>query len=169
MSEVTHPVAVSIEGDASRPLTRGEIALCEPLFGDAIDYAAVRIRRARWWRLQPANVVMAPDGDIWCPAEGGAWSPDFAGASLPMQGLFVHEMTHVWQAQRGGRWFLPLARHPLCRYRYRLVPGRPFRRYGLEQQAEIVRHAFLAMRGGGDGGELAALLPGGANATSPRA
>jgi hypothetical protein len=26
-------------------------------------------------------------------------------------------------------------------------PGRPFRRYGLEQQAEIVRHRFLADRG----------------------
>jgi hypothetical protein len=28
-----------------------------------------------------------------------------------------------------------------------LKPGKPFRRYGLEQQAEIVRHAFLADRG----------------------
>jgi hypothetical protein len=56
-------------------------------------------------------------------------------------------MTHVWQAQRGGRFYLPLMRHPFCRYGYRLVPGRRFERYGLEQQAEIVRHRFLAERG----------------------
>jgi hypothetical protein len=56
-------------------------------------------------------------------------------------------MVHVWQAQRGGRWYLPLARHPFCRYRYAFVPSRPFRRYGIEQQAEIVRHAFLLRQG----------------------
>jgi hypothetical protein len=38
-------------------------------------------------------------------------------------------------------------RHPFCRYRYALEEGRPFGRYGLEQQAEIVRHIFLAQRG----------------------
>ena len=38
-------------------------------------------------------------------------------------------------------------RHPFCRYAYDLVPGRAFDRYGLEQQAELVRHAFLAQRG----------------------
>ena len=53
-------------------------------------------------------------------------------------------MTHVWQAQTRGRFYLPLMRHPFCRYAYELVDGRPFGRYGLEQQAEIVRHRFLA-------------------------
>jgi hypothetical protein len=38
-------------------------------------------------------------------------------------------------------------RHPFCRYSYQLVEGRPFDRYGLEQQAEMVRHRFLADRG----------------------
>ena len=56
-------------------------------------------------------------------------------------------MTHVWQTQTRGRFYLPLMRHPFCRYAYELVPDKPFDRYGLEQQAEIVRHAFLAARG----------------------
>lgn len=56
-------------------------------------------------------------------------------------------MTHVWQAQRSGKWWLPLMRHPFCRYAYDYVPGKPFTRYGIEQQAEIVRHAFLIKRG----------------------
>lgn len=117
------------------------------MFGAAIDYDRVRVHHRGWWPLQPRDVVMAPDGDIWCHANGTAWRDDFAAAGLAMQALFVHEMTHVWQAQRGGRWFLPLARHPFCRYRYALVPSRPFARYGIEQQAEIVRHAFLLSRG----------------------
>lgn len=60
---------------------------------------------------------------------------------------YVCDLTHVWQAQKSGRWYLPLMRHPFCRYDYEIVPGRPFHRYGLEQQAEIVRHAFLLRRG----------------------
>ena len=56
-------------------------------------------------------------------------------------------MTHVWQAQAKGRFYLPLMRHPFCRYDYVLKPGKPFDRYGLEQQAEIVTHRFLADRG----------------------
>ena len=54
-------------------------------------------------------------------------------------------MTHVWQHQRGV--WLPLARHPFCRYHYSFVPGWPLKRYGIEQQAEIVRHAFLLRAG----------------------
>ena len=54
-------------------------------------------------------------------------------------------MTHVWQHQKG--LFLPLRRLPFARYAYRIEPGKPFERYGIEQQAEIVRHAFL-FRGG---------------------
>jgi hypothetical protein len=56
-------------------------------------------------------------------------------------------MTHVWQSQKRGRFYLVLMRHPFCRYSYQLKPGKPFARYGLEQQAEIVRHRFLADRG----------------------
>src|SRR3546814_7412211 len=64
-----------------------------------------------------------------------------------MQGLFIHEMTHVAQSQLGGRYYLPLIRHPFCRYDYTIRPGQAFGRYGIEQQAEIVRHAFLLRRG----------------------
>ena len=90
---------------------------------------------------------MAPCGHVHFHPAGSLYRDDFAGASIGDQGLFVHEMTHVWQAQTRGRFYLPLMRHPFCRYRYEWQPGRPFDRYGLEQQAEIVRHAFLLERG----------------------
>lgn len=66
---------------------------------------------------------------------------------MDLQGLFIHEMTHVWQAQTKGRFYLPLRRHIFCRYGYSLRPGRHLTRYGIEQQAEIVRHAFLLRNG----------------------
>jgi hypothetical protein len=131
----------------SRPLTSGEIELARSVFGDSIVYAPVRMVRRKWWPFQPRGVVMAPTGNIHFHPRSDLWSDDFAREPLHRQGLFVHEMTHVWQTQTRGRFYLPLMRHPFCRYRYELIPDRPFRLYGLEQQAEIVRHRFLAERG----------------------
>ena len=130
-----------------RGLTPREIELVRSIFGRAIDVGRVRLIEGKWWPLQPRRSAMAPTGDIWFHPDGGGWTEDFVSAPLSTQGYFIHEMTHVWQAQKGGRWFLPLMRHPFCRYDYALEPGKPFRRYGIEQQAEIVRHRFLADRG----------------------
>ena len=139
----------------SRPLTDGEAALARGMFGDAIDYDRVRLVRRRWWPFQPKGIVMAPSGNIHFHPDSPLWSEDFSKERLSLQGLFIHEMTHVWQAQAKGRFYLVLMRHPFCRYSYDLVEGRPFDRYGLEQQAELVRHRFLA-----DRGQPVARLPG---------
>ena len=131
----------------SRPLTAGEVELARSMFGNAVDYGRVRIVRARWWPFQYRGIVMAPTGNIHFHPDDPRWSDDFSKASLELQGLLIHELTHVWQTQTRGRFYLPLMRHPFCRYAYDLVPGRPFGLYGLEQQAELVRHAFLARHG----------------------
>lgn len=131
----------------SRLLTDGEIEIAQSVFGEAIDYDLVRIVRGKWWPLQPRGIVMAPTGNVHFHPADPRWSDDFSQSPLELQGLLIHELTHVWQAQTRGRYFLPLMRHPFCRYAYNLVPGRTFDRYGLEQQAEIVRHAFLARNG----------------------
>ena len=90
---------------------------------------------------------MAPTGNIHFHPDSPLWSDDFSKERLSLQGLFIHEMTHVWQTQTRGRFYLQLMRHPVCRYTSVLIEGRPFGRYGLEQQAEMVRHRFLADRG----------------------
>ena len=131
----------------ARFLTAGEIELARSVFGDAIDYGRVKMVRGRWWLFQPKGIVMAPTGNIHFHPKSPLWSDDFSKERISLQGLFIHEMTHVWQAQTRGRFYLPMMRHPFCRYSYRLVQGRGFDRYGLEQQAEIVRHRFLADRG----------------------
>lgn len=145
-----------------RALTPGEVALAASMFGGAIDYALVRIVHRKWAFFQPPNVVMAPLGRIHFHPRGGLYRPDFAEAPLDLQALFVHEMVHVWQHQCGI--YLPLRRHPWCRYDYTLVPGRPFARYGIEQQAEIVADAFRLRHGLSPAGKpglagFAAILP----------
>lgn len=131
----------------SRPLTPGEVTLARTIFGDAIDYTAARIANRKWAFFQPRRVTMAPTGTIHFHPAGGQYRDDFAAASLTLQGLFLHEMTHILQTQQRGRYYLPLMRHPFCRYRYTIRPGQPFDRYGLEQQAELVRHTFLLRHG----------------------
>ena len=118
------------------------------VFRDAVDTARVRLVEGKWWPFQPKRSAMAPMGSIYFHPDGGGWSEDFSRESLGRQAFFIHEMTHVWQSQRGGRFYLPLMRHPFCRYSYGLQPVKPFESYGIEQQAEIVKDAFLAERGG---------------------
>ena len=117
------------------------------MFGSAIDTRKVTIRRRKFFPLQPRKVTMAPRGHLHFHPLGDAYSADFAREPPFRQGLFIHEMTHVWQTQTRGEWYLLLHRHPFCRYGYALKPGWPLERYGIEQQAEIVRHAFLLRQG----------------------
>ena len=131
----------------NRGLTPREIELARSVFGDAIDYSKVRLFKGKWWPLHPRSAAMAPMGNIYFHPEGEVWSEDFSREPLVRQGFFIHEMTHVSQSQKSGCFYLPLMRHPFCRYSYELKPGKPFHRYGLEQQAEIVAHSFLARHG----------------------
>lgn len=130
-----------------RPLTPGEIALARSIFGTEIDYAPVRIRRRKWIFFQPSKVTMAPLGHLHFHPRSQNYCDDFATASIHLQGHFIHEMVHVWQAQKFGRWWLIFNRLPWEPYEYSLRPGWPLNRYGVEQQAEIVKHAFLLRNG----------------------
>ncbi|HEX7822249.1 MAG TPA: vgr related protein [Sphingobium sp.] len=130
-----------------RPLTLLERTLVQGMFGPALDPDPVRIRRWRWWPFQPRHVTMAPMGHLHFPPGSNAWCACFAQEPVSMQAFFLHEMTHVYQSQHRGRWYLPLMRHPFCRYDYAYEPGRPFGRYGIEQQAQIVAHVHLLRHG----------------------
>ena len=99
------------------------MALVRAVFGAAVDPAKVTIRRRKWFPFQPPRVTMAPQGHLHFHPRAEAYCDDFAAAPLSRQGLFIHEMTHVWQSQAKGRWYLPLHRHPWCRYDYALKPG----------------------------------------------
>ena len=131
----------------TRPLSPGEIALASSVFGAAIDYRKVTIVRRKWFPLQPRRGTMAPRGHLHFHPQSPAYFDDFTMASLPTQAHFIHELTHVWQVQERGQWYLILNRPFSRRYDYSLKPGWKLAQYGIEQQAEIVRHAFLLSHG----------------------
>ena len=121
--------------------------LVRSVFGGAIDLGDVSIRRRKWFPFQPRRVAMTPRGHIHFHPAGEDYCDDFARADINAQGLFIHEMTHIWQTQQLGTWYLVLMRHPFCRYDYTVRPGWQLKQYGLEQQAEIVKHAFQLRQG----------------------
>lgn len=138
-----------------RSLTRGEIALARPVFGDAIAYDAVRILQGPRW---PFYGAIAP---FRRTIVHGAWpaARDFALASLDEQGWFIHEMAHLYQAAQGAvlAWSKLRALGPNA-YRFDLKAGDRFEAFNIEQQAEIARALFLArMRGSRQPEVLAAL------------
>ncbi|OYX66575.1 MAG: vgr related protein [Sphingomonadales bacterium 32-64-17] len=130
-----------------RALTPGEVALAGSVFGDAINCAQVTIRRRKFFPFQPRKVTMAPRGHIHFHPLGSVYCDDFASASLARRALFIHEMTHVWQTQTRGEWYLVINRHPWCSYDYTIKPGWRLDLYGIEQQAMIVQHAFMLREG----------------------
>ncbi len=90
---------------------------------------------------------MAPRGHLHFHPASQTYCDDFSQQSIIRQGLLIHELTHVWQTQTRGDWFLVLNRMPWARYDYSLKPGWQLEQYGIEQQAEIVKHAFWLRNG----------------------
>lgn len=136
----------------SRLLTAGEKVLAHSVFGDSICLDEVQLKTA-WWVLK--NYAVSPNGNIYFhPAD---WITDFSRASLSKQSWLIHELTHVWQLQRG----LKVVRGAVMnrRYDYVLVTGKSFFKYGIEQQARMVQDYFLRRQRGQDCRDLEACIP----------
>jgi hypothetical protein len=127
-----------------RALTDAERRLAAEVFGQGLDADRIRLFALPLWRRA---FVVGAALIVW-PARAAL--ADFAAAPLGLQATFVHELAHVWQAQRGV--FLPIAKLRAGdgpgAYAYDLDTGEPFLALNIEQQASIVEHAFLAQRGG---------------------
>ncbi|HTK36608.1 MAG TPA: hypothetical protein VL358_15155 [Caulobacteraceae bacterium] len=145
----------------SRPLTAGEVAIARSVFGEAVDYARVRLSTRRW-----GGFAIAFGSYVTFPPASPA-PADFAAESIRRQAWLIHELVHVWQFQTAplrtlASWALTVVRGGygpgLPGYRYRL-PLKPWAAHNLEQQASIVEHAFVLRETG-----LCAGAPAGATA-----
>ncbi len=127
-----------------RRLTPGERALAAEMFGAGLDAGRLRILAIPFWR----RAFVAGPGLMTWPRF--SLRPDFTSAEVPLrvQAVFVHELTHVWQAQNGVSLILAKLRagDGPAAYRYDLDFA-PFEAMNIEQQAMVVEHAFLASRG----------------------
>jgi hypothetical protein len=128
---------------ALRRLTAGERALAAEVFGAALDPDRVRILALPFVR----RALVAGIPLIVWPARQAA--DDFSAAPLRLRATFVHELTHVWQAQSGVNLVLAKLRcgDSAASYSYRLEPDASFADFNIEQQAMAVEHAYLARHG----------------------
>lgn len=114
------------------------------MFGETLDAARVWIFAIPLW---PRAFVPGGRLIVWPAAQ--AWR-DFSLAPLDLQSVFIHELTHVWQAQSGVNLVAAKLRAgdgPRA-YAYDLSKTCDFSRFNIEQQAMVVQHAFLTARGG---------------------
>ena len=89
------------------------------------------------------NYGISPNGHVYFNEHD--WCADFSQQSLGTQSWLIHELTDVWQIQQG----IKVVRKAIFdrQYQYVLEQGKLFLSYGIEQQAEIVRHIFLLRHG----------------------
>jgi hypothetical protein len=126
-----------------RPLHSDEIAMARLVFGDAIDYARVRIYRRCYlpFGLQPANCAMAPNGSIYF--HPSCFLENYAAADPPARHWFIHEMTHVWQHQLGYPVRLRGAVRIGLSYDYDLAPGKTLADFNMEAQGDLLADYFV--------------------------
>lgn len=136
-----------IETGGLRRLTLGEINLAKTLYSLSIRYHEVWTHRGSYFpfNLQDVKTAMTPNGEIYCME--GTYEPDFSMSHVKMPRengahLFLHEMMHVWQHQRGMMVRTRGAFSWAVNYSYRLDKN-DLLDYGLEQQACIVSDYWL--------------------------
>jgi len=128
-----------------RQLTIGEIALARTLFGGSLIYSRIWVHLESYlpFNLQPVDVAMAPDGELWF--REGTYSPDFSlERELQKKHRFMHEMVHAWQAQKGMFVRTRGLFSRFADYSYSLDKA-DFLHYGLEQQASIASDYWLLL------------------------
>ena len=127
----------------ARALSVGEITLGRLVFGNEIPWPRVRIVQAP----KLGFGAMVPLGRSIVFSKWRA-ARDFAAAGAEEQGWLIHELMHVWQAERGTPLaFAKLGALGARAYAYAPKADAKLSDYNIERQAEIARHLFLAKMG----------------------
>lgn len=126
-----------------RQLTEGEIGIARSFFGDSIDYRTVKLFNRPYMLVAGDEHGLSPNGNIYINGKT-KWAEDYS-KNLYWQSLFIHEMTHVWQVQRGrdvrseAFWeFFKSDFQYETVYEYDIKTKAPYRDHNLEQQAEMI-------------------------------
>lgn len=133
-----------------RLMTLGEITLAREIFGSSIVYPRVWIHCDSYlpFGLQGKGYGMSPNGEIYFRKE--LYDNDFSALRVDIMSrhLFIHELAHVWQHQRGiwvrTRGLFSWA----ANYTYDLDTSRKLIDYPLEQQAQVIADFWLLTKYG---------------------
>lgn len=155
-----------------RSLTAGEISMCRKFFQNSIDYRRVKIINKAI--LPKQDVPITPHGNPYYPdglIGSNIYQDDFSnpkfkdnpirtnGTDLRIKAklTFIHEMTHVWQHQKGldlikrGVLLQSLDRitpdNLYDAYSYQLKYDSKFNDFNFEQQATIIADYFGIISG----------------------
>lgn len=130
-----------------RPLTPGEVELAREAFGTALALGSVRLIAWPFRRAFVPGRWFARDWIVW---PHRTLLEDLSVASVSLQGVLVHELTHVWQAQQGVNLLLAKLRagDSAESYAYPLGPECRWDALNIEQQAMVMEHRFHRRRGG---------------------
>ncbi|CAI1797648.1 Uncharacterised protein [Serratia quinivorans] len=133
---------------SKRALTVGEVNLARSVFGSSIFYEKVWVHCDSYlpFGLQASRTAMAPNGELWFRKE--LYKADFSMAAAGLQHVFIHEMAHVWQHQK-GMWVRTRGLFSwAAEYRYRLDDKRLLHNYPMEQQASIIADGWFLKKYG---------------------
>lgn len=131
---------------AVRALTEGEMDLAAEAFGNALRPDTVRLIV---WPFRRAFVAGRWFGRDWIVWPRRAMHEDFATAPMRTQGVLIHELTHVWQAQQGVNLLLAKLKAGDRRdsYAYPATSDCQWNALNIEQQAMVMEHRFRRSRG----------------------
>lgn len=127
----------------TRPLTENEIAIALNVFGETINYELIRIDRRAYIGAKKMNIAYVSFHTI------NSWGK-------LRKDIFIHELMHVWQYERMGAMYIPLAlsaQKTKMGYNYGGVPmlwenaEQGLKAFNLEQQADIVADYYRIIRG----------------------
>lgn len=133
-----------------RGLTDGEVEIAKKVFNDLINYNEVKIFNIPYLPWQPKDILMAPNGRLFVSQQ--VFAKDYSKCSIVMQGVFIHELTHVLQYQKNTNvvvkgFILQSAYYFSFKmydpYKYKLINGKRFEQYNIEQQGDIARDIFF--------------------------
>ena len=120
--------------------------LAQRVFGSLLDCERPKIIATRYLPWQAHGILMAPNGNIYVNLSD--YSSNYALESKFIQGIFIHELAHVMQYQRGIHVLLKgallqtayyLSFKYYNPYKYTYHPQKAFSSYNIEQQGEIAR------------------------------
>lgn len=130
--------------EAQRRIGAAELKEARPIFRNAINYADFWIYKGYYFPIQPENTAMAPDGNIYFPP--AIYKDDFT-ISVYGMALLLHEMTHVWQVQKGVWLKLRRLLWDFGDYDYDLDPNKRLQDYKVEEQGSIIEDYYLIKNG----------------------
>lgn len=136
-----------------RRMTYGELTLARSIFENTIDYSKVWIHNEKYLPGQGERTAMTPNGEMYYP--DAVYSSDYSSQTMPgdretvagASHLFIHEMMHVWQYQKGYAVKLRGLFSWAANDHYDLNL-QSFSSYSMEQQASIVADYWLLINYG---------------------